>query len=190
MKNGTWIAVACSSLLAGCAGHASWEIEEGLAARKIEVQTDAAGRPVEIEYHLDVEAVPATVRAAMDELHPGGKAVAAEKEWNGSTLFWEVSKEIDGREVEAMFHPDGTLHSEEIEVAVGSVPEAVQEAVRKRMGAPATKWEEVRDGDRRLVEYHAKLTVDAKDYKVLVSSDGEVLGVYREIPAEIEAPVE
>jgi hypothetical protein len=190
MKRELWTAVACSPLFVGCAAQAEWRTSEALDAEKIEVQVDSEGRPLEVEHHVDPRSVPAPVREAMDALYPGGRAVGAEKEYVGSSLFWELTKEIDGREVEAMFLPDGTLHAEEVEVSAGSVPDAVKAAVAEHMSGELTKWEEIRDGDRQLVEYHAKLTSNGRSYKLLVAPGGEVLGVFREIPAEIEVPVE
>ena len=79
---------------------------------------------------------------------------------------------------------------EEVEVAAEGVPAPVQEAVRTRFAGAVDKWEEIRDGERNLVEYHAKVTSDGKKYNVKISGAGEVLGVVREVPAEIEIPVE
>lgn len=186
------IQVAALSLItmaAACRSAVGWDNREALASESIEVQLDEDARPLEVEYHVSPERVPASVRAAMDELHAGGQIVAAEKEYVGSDLYWELTKEIDGREVEAMFRPDGTLHSEEVEVSAGDVPQVVQESVRARMAGTVTKWEEIRDGQRNLVEYHAKVAKDGAKYKVIVTTDGAVIGVLREIPAEIEVPV-
>jgi hypothetical protein len=89
-----------------------------------------------------------------------------------------------------MFLPDGTLHSEEIEVAAASVPQAVQAAVTQRIGGEITKWEEIHDAQRVLVEYHAKATAKGMKYKLRVDPGGQLLGVVREVPAEIELPVD
>jgi len=166
-----------------------WRADEALAADRLELQVDEHGRAVEYEYHIAPDAVPGAVHAAMDRLHPGGVATAAEKEYHGSELYWELSKEVDGLEVEAMFLPDGTLHSEEVEVAASTVPSAVAAAVAAELDGDVTKWEEIRDADRALVEYHAKVASSGRAYKVRVSLDGRVLAVVRELVAEIEVPV-
>jgi uncharacterized membrane protein YkoI len=176
-------------LAPACRSTPGWSNEDALAAQSVEIQLDADAHPLEVEYHVLPDAVPAGVMAAMDALHPGGRAIAAEMEYVGTTLYWEVSKEVDGREVEAMFHPDGTLHSQELEVDAATVPEAVRAAARARMPGQVTKWEEIRDGDQELVEYHVKVTADDMKYKVVVSTAGSVLGVVREVPAEIEVPL-
>lgn len=174
---------------AGCHSVPGWSNAEALHADSVEMQLDASGQPLEIEYHVAPDQVPPKVHAAMDALHPGGRATAAEKEFVGETLYWELTKEVDGREVEAMFRPDGTLHSEELEVSEADVPPAVVAAVRARLAGTVTKWEQIRDGQRRLVEYHAKLAVGDRKYKVIASTSGQILRVVREVPAELEIPL-
>lgn len=181
---------ACLPLLAACASHAEWHAEEAQSAEMIEVSVDSNGRPLETEFHVSPDEVPAVVREAMDRLHPGGSATGAEKEYVGSSLYWEITKSVDGREVEAMFHPDGTLHSQELEVAADAVPDAVRSAVADTKLGDVTKWEEIRDAEGALVEYHVKLSSAGKNYKLRVAAAGTVLAVLREVPAEIEIPIE
>lgn len=164
--------------------------KDALAARSIEMQVTAEGGLGEIEYHIDPSAVPGAVRDAMDLLHPGGPFTAAEKEVNDGVLYYELTREVGGMEVEAMFTPEGRLHSEEIEVAEAAVPEPVRARARNaRRGATVTKWEEIRDGDHRLFQYHVKMTSDGMNWKVMIAPDGALDAIYREIPSEIEVPV-
>jgi hypothetical protein len=194
MKNPNAVALSAALSVSlvlsfSCASSGTWRIDEGLAAEKIELQVGAGGEVQEIEYHVRPGMVPDAVRDAMDSLHPGGRATGAEKEYIGSTLYWEVTKQIDGRYVEAMFLADGSLHSEEVEVAQDAVPAAVKRAVANHMSGRVNKWEEIRDHSRTLVEYHVKLTSNGADYKLAVSPDGVVRQTFREVAAEIELPV-
>jgi len=184
------LTLAALSLLTACTSGPTLQNDDALGAEKLEVAMDESGRPTEIEYHVHPDAVPAAVHEAMEALHPGGAVTAAEKEFEGSRLFWELAKEIDGFKVEAMFYPDGRLYSQEVEVPASSVPEVVKSAVADADFGAVRAWEEIHDGDQQLVEYHAKTTSDGRNYKLLVGADGELLGVFREIEAEIEVPVE
>jgi len=177
-------------LLTACASGPALHNEDGREAERLEIAMDSMGHPREIEYHIQPEAVPAAVHAAMETLHPGGRMTTAEKEYLGVDLYWELAKEIDGFAVEAMFRPDGTLHSQEVEVAASTVPESVKSAVARAGYGDVRVWEEIHDGMQQLVEYHAKTTRDGRNYKLLVGVDGQLLSVYREIEAEIEIPVE
>jgi hypothetical protein len=193
MRNLVFCVAAAALLVPACAGthKGKWESEHAAAAKKLEVQVDKNGRHTEIEYHIAPNEVPGPVRAAMDELHPGGPYEDAEREWDGGKLYYELSRRVGGMEVEAMFSPDGKLHSEEIQVPMNKVPEAVRTAAMSSLsGAQATKWEEIRNAKREIVEYHVKMRRGTDNYKVMVSTGGKVVGVVREVPAEIEVPVQ
>lgn len=167
-----------------------WHTDESLKAEKIEMQVDGEGRALEVEYHVPAAAVPAGIHEAMNDLHPGGRITGAEKEYVGGELYWELSKDVGGRAVEAMFLPDGTLHSQELEISEAAVPPEVVAAVSRRMGGEVTVWEEIRDAAGRVLEHHAKVTLDGKRYKVVVGRGAVVTRVVREVPAEIEMPIE
>jgi hypothetical protein len=180
--------LSCQKATAG--GESALDAKDMLAAVKIEMLIGPEGNPEEIEYHIPPADVPEAVKKAMDKLHPGGPFTGAEKEMNEGILYYELTREVGGLEAEAMFLPDGTLHQEEIEVAAGKVPEAVKAGAEKAVaGATVKKWEEIRDKDRKLFEYHVKMAKGDKHYKVMLGTDGTLLGVYREIPAEIEVKV-
>ena len=194
MKNTTLslaIGAAVVAALASCQSAVSISCDEALSAKKLEIQIDVEGRMTEVEYHISPTDVPAAVQEAMDRLHPGGAFTDAEREYHGGKVYFELNRMVGGLEVEAMFLPDGTLHSEEVEILRTNVPESVRIAIRD--GYPegrVTKYEEIRDGNRELVEYHVKVRQGGIAYKVLVSPEGEHIGTFREIESEIEVPVD
>ena len=90
-----------------------------------------------------------------------------------------------------MFYPDGTVFRSEIEVSVDDVPQSIQKVAAAALpGAKVTKYEEIREADGRLIEYHVKLNRDGKRYKLLLHRTGVFRGLLREIPAEVEVPAE
>ncbi len=176
---------------ASCASPLAISNDDALSTVKLEVQVDHRGNMVEIEYHINPAAVPAAVKSAMDALHPGDPFTDAEREYQGGQVYYELNRMVDGREVEAMFLPDGTLHSEEVEVLADRVPAVVLDTLRTVYPTcSVTKYEEIRDGNRVLVEYHIKVEVEGLAYKVLLSPAGEHLGAFREIVSEIEVPID
>ncbi|MHC5010121.1 MAG: PepSY-like domain-containing protein [Planctomycetota bacterium] len=186
----TFLAIGVLIVLAYAEGPPGWDIEAARNAVKFEIQVDESGKHTELEIHIPPEAVPQAVRDAMDQLHPGGPFTGAEMEWEGEAIFYELTREVGGFDVEAMFSPEGELHSAEIAVAESSVPQAVRDAIAaKYAGCAVNQWEEIRDGDQQLVEYHVKLTKDGKNHKVTVTTAGEVTAAFLEIPAEVEVPV-
>jgi len=175
-------------VLPACGG-ARWNNEDALNAKKIEMTMSAQGKPMEVEFHISPAHVPAVVREAMDKLHPGGAFTDAEKEWYKGKLYFELSREVKGMEVEAMFTPDGQLFQQEIEIPQSKVPAGVQTAARAALsGGKVSKWEEIRDASNALLEYHVKMARGGKNFKIMITTGGRVTAVYREIPSEIEVP--
>lgn len=192
MKKLVWVlgAIAIAFVGIACETTASWDRAAAADCKSIEMQVDNQGKPTEIEYHIAPSEVPEAVQAAMRKLHPNARFTAAEHERHGRTTYWELTAKVNGFDVEAMFLPDGTLHSEEVQVAESSVPDAVKKAARAAFpNAKVTAWEEIRDGARKLTEYHVKLDSGGKHYKIAVSTDGMVTAKHREVEAEIEVPV-
>ena len=167
------------------------DVPIALDTTSLELTLGPDGYPAEIEYHIDPAKVPENIRAAMDGLHPGGPFTDAEREWTDGVMYYELSRVVGGREVEAMFSLDAVLFSEEIEVRREQVPDAVHEALADRYPvARINKYEEIRDASRTVVEYHVKLNDGGKKYKVALSLEGAIIGVWTETPAEIELPVQ
>lgn len=166
-----------------------WDIDDARSAVKLEIGVDKNGAYNEIEYHIEPDRVPAAVKAAMDKLHPGGPFVAAERERNNGQLYFELSREVNGYEVEAMFTPEGKLHSEEVTVAADKVPDAVKQSIAQLMPTgKVTAWEEIRNGERELTAYHVKVAADGKNWKLALSTAGAYQYSVIEVPAEIEVP--
>jgi hypothetical protein len=185
------IALVGLAVLAEAGPDDLWDLSDAREAVKIEIQVAEDGSMREVEFHVAPESIPAPVRGAMDRLHPGGPYTDAERERSGGELYYELSRVVDGREVEAMFTADGTLHSEEIEVEKAAVPEAVASAIAKAFPeGTVSQWEEIHDGERALVEYHVKLGSGGRSYKVRVSPAGAIEGAVLEVVAELEVPVE
>lgn len=184
------LVVAILFSFADADSHPGWDIDDARLAKKIEMQVDKNGRIQEIEFHTDPSVVPEAVRAAMRKLHPEGSFTGAEIERQDGVLYYELTSTTDGLDSESMFLPDGTLHSEENEVRADAVPQAVKDAVMSTFAnCQVTAWEEIKDGDRALVEYHVKLEHDGRNVKAMVSTGGAVTGAVLEIPAEIEVPI-
>ena len=182
-------ALAVLPCLAGACAVSGWDAGSAGRCESIEMAVDAKGRPIEIEYHISPDQVPRAVQDAMSALYPGEEFTGAEHETHGGQLYWELTVTTGGYDVEAMFEPDGTLFSQEIEVPKESVLEPVQRAGETAFqGGEVTAWEEIRDGKQALTEYHVKIKADGKNYKVAISRGGAITSVVREVQAEIEVP--
>ncbi|MCA8949449.1 MAG: hypothetical protein KDE27_08090 [Planctomycetes bacterium] len=181
------VASTVALLLAGCQS-APIDNVWALRAAAIEATVDDGGNVTAVEYHIAPNLVPMAVRGGMSELYPAATFTAAEHEVEGGAVYYELTAEVDGRAVEGMFHEDGRLHSLEVEVDPGSEPAITRAVLRLWPGSSLKSLEEIRDGERLLVEYHVKIEADGKALKVRVDRDGKVIGAVREISAEFEVP--
>jgi len=154
----------------------------------VEFAVDDRGRVREVEFHVPLAVLPAEIRAAAEREMPGGQVLDCEKEYDGRKVYWEVTKRIGGKEQEVLFDASGRPVAFEIEVDAAAVPAAVLRAADAAVGGSRTKVEEIRDGDRRLVEYHVKKTDRGVRYKLVVTPEGKVAKIWREMKAEIEVP--
>lgn len=145
-----------------------------------------------VEFHVDVEAVPASVlKRAKELLTEGAEIQDCEIEYQQGRKYFEVAAKTGGRTQEVLLTPEGEAVEWELEVAPEAVPEAV--AVRAGgvlKGAVMRKCEQILDGKQKILAYHFKMDKGGMHYKVVVPiGTGASVVVYRETPAEIEVPV-
>jgi hypothetical protein len=192
---GLLILGAIAALATGCAGTSSFhsasdDVHLVPASGMIEFAVDKDGDVTEVEYHVSKDAIPEKVLQSAEEMFPGALLADAEKEWVGSTLYYEVTKKKGGEAYEVMMTPKGKPYRMEMTVKPSDVPAGVLGAADEAIpGGRRSSVEKILDGDKNLLEYHIKKEVKGIKYKILVGPDGEVLCVYREVPAEIEVPV-
>lgn len=159
------------------------------AEGKIEVGLTPAGGVAEVEFHISFADLPTVIRDAAEAHMPAGELLGCEKEYHGGTLYWEVARRVEGREVELMFDAEGNPYQWERQVESSEVPEVVLRAVGQAVTGTLVVLEEILDAEKTLIEYHAKKNDQGIRYKVLISPEGEVLQVFRETLAEIEVPL-
>jgi hypothetical protein len=158
---------------------------------RVEFAVDEDGRVQEVEFHCKAADVPQAVLQAADQAYSGGRIVDCEKEHRDGDVYYEVTKEINGREFEVLVTPKGFIERREIEVDAGTLPQTVNAAADQAVpGGRRTKSEEIRDEENELEEYHVKIERQGLRFKVVLTPEGRVLRVLRETLAEIEVPVQ
>jgi len=154
----------------------------------LEMTVDGEGVIGEVEFHTTLERLPEAVRKAIDAELAGGTVVGCEKEYHGSTVYWEVEKSFGDLAKEVMFTADGKVVSKEFQIRPGDAPRAVMDAADRAVsGGQMTSVEEVTEGGRKT--YHVKKEKDRIRYKLIFTPEGELLRKLRELRAEIELPV-
>jgi uncharacterized membrane protein YkoI len=159
------------------------------AEQIVEMGAGRDGRLKEIEFHVPYATLPEAVRTALETLVPGGEVLDAEVEIVGARRLYEVTKRIDGREVEVLVDAAGRPVEWESEIDPAAAPPAVLASARAAVPGNVTAVEEIRDPARTLLAYHIKIDDAGKRYKLALSPSGAVREVRREMRAEIEVLV-
>ena len=103
-------------------------------------------------------------------------------------MAWEVQLLQEGRKVELVFSEDGRILEIERELRRAEVPFSVLATVDQVVpGGTFTSVEIIHRG--RHTEYHVKKERDGARFKVVTTSNGNLIRVVREIRAEIEIPI-
>lgn len=116
--------------------------------------------------------VPPVVLSAFGKAYSGAKVLEWEKEIHGGKLFYEAET-VDGKvSRNILYSPDGSVAQVEQKIAVGDIPPAVVEAVkRKYPNASIHNAHKVTHAD--VVEYGLSLNGGEKK-KVVVNADGTI----------------
>jgi len=156
----------------------------------IELGLDRSMKIVDIECHISPRELPDQIRSAADAHVGAGDIVAAEKEYQGGKLRWEITKMIDGKEWEVLFDPQGNPTSWEVQIDPGEAPEGVLKVTEDKVGGSITSVEKILDDAKNLTAYHVKRDADGYHYKLIVSPEGRLRMTLRETKAEIEVPLD
>ena len=193
------LVVGALAVAAYAGGAMWWDIDAARTCTEIEIMIHSNGTVRDVEYHVPVDSVPTAVKQGMEALYPGVTPTAAEKEYEGGELYYELAVVVGGKKHEVMFTPAGKPHSKEIQVdetdpKYPQLPAIKADMLARYAGATDVVLEVIVDGADQLIEFHIKLVTDKgtpaeKNHKLIVMPDGFLAGAYLEVAAEIEVPM-
>lgn len=125
---------------------------------------------------IAVDALPESVRAAVETRFPGAKLLKAERE---SALSYEVKIRHDGRRIEVKLNEDGVILDLSGRVSVEGLPTAVTAALNERFpGVKLLKAElDVEAGEET---FEVELRDGKRRYNVEVTAAGRIVDVDRD----------
>jgi hypothetical protein len=121
--------------------------------------------------------LPKKVKDAINKRFPGAKITSAEKEIEGGKVVYDIELTQKGREYEMDIQENGTVIEIEKQVFLKDVPKAITNAIKAKY--PKAKIKEVMEvnkvkGKKETPDhYEVTLTMDDKDFEVVVSLDGK-----------------
>lgn len=127
------------------------------------------------EKRLKKSDLPAAVQKAADEQSKGATVRGYSSETENGQLEYEVAMTVNGRGRDVSFAADGSILEIEQEMALDSLPAAVQSGLRKLAGAGHITKVESLTKHGALVAYEAQVGTGTKRSEVQVGPDGQRL---------------
>lgn len=125
---------------------------------------------------IAVDALPESVRAAVEAGFPGAKLLSAERD---AGQVYEVTVRHEGNRIEVELGEDGVITDLSGRVPVGSLPGAVTAALGERFPGAKLGRAEL-DVEAGVKTFEVKITHQKQRYEVEVTVDGRILDVDRE----------
>ena len=113
--------------------------------------------------------VPAAIQNAFQQKFPTAKKVKWEKEKSND---YEVSFVLNGKEVSALYSPEGQLKETETEISISELPKAVIDALNKKY--PNIRIDEAAKIERadNSIIYETEVKIKKKKTDVLIDQNG------------------
>jgi uncharacterized membrane protein YkoI len=124
---------------------------------------------------------PAAVKDAFAKAYPQAVDVEFETETKDGKTVYEVEFKHQGKEMEALYHADGTLIRTEVEVGLDTLPEPVQKALAKaHPNAKLKEAEKLMKPDGSVFGYEIEFKEGKVETTVEVAVDGTILSTVSE----------
>ena len=120
--------------------------------------------------------VPQAVLQVFNQAYPGAtvKEYAEEKE-DGQT-FYEVTCEFEGRKIDAIYNPDGTVFAIEEVIPADELPEIIHRAIAKEFQQFSILLvEKIEKEGKQFFEVKLLNTKNQKKYELLFADDGKLV---------------
>jgi len=130
----------------------------------------------EEERQVTEKEVPGAVLEAFNNAYPGAtiKEYAEEKE--GGQTFYEVSCEFEGRKIDAVYNPDGTVFAIEEVISAEELPEIIHQAIAKEFQQFSINLaEKIEKEGKQFFEVKLLNTKNQKKYELLFAADGKLV---------------
>lgn len=120
--------------------------------------------------------VPQAILQVFNQAYPGAtiKEYAEEKE-DGQT-FYEISCEFEGRKIDAVYKPDGTVAAIEEVIPAEQLPDVINQAITKEFQQFSIELvEKIEEEGKQFFEVKLLDTKNQKKYELLFTKDGNLL---------------
>lgn len=130
----------------------------------------------EQERYVTEKEVPQAVLQAFNNAYPGATIKEYAEETEDGQTFYEVSCEFEGRKIDAIYNPDGTVSAIEEVIAVAQLPDNIHQAIAKEFQQFSINLAEKIEKEGKLF-FEVKLlnTKNQRKYELLFSDTGKLV---------------
>ena len=130
----------------------------------------------EQEKTVSKQEVPQAVLEAFNETYPGAAIKEYSEESEDGQTFYEISCIFEGRKIDAVYNPDGSVSAIEEVIPVESLPPSVSQAIAQEIPQFSLKLaEKITKGGGTFYEVKLLNTGDQKIYELQFSDSGKLI---------------
>jgi hypothetical protein len=130
----------------------------------------------ELERNVTEKEVPQAVLQVFNQAYPGATIKEYAEETEDGQKFYEISCEFEGRKIDAIYKPDGTVAAIEEVIPVEKLPDVVNQAIAKEFQQFYIELaEKIEKEGKQFFEVKLLDTKDQKKYELLFSDTGKLV---------------
>jgi len=120
--------------------------------------------------------VPPAVLQVFNQAYPGATIKEYAEETEDGQKFYEISCEFEGRKIDAIYKPDGTVSAIEEVIAAEELPDNIHQAIAKEFQQFSIELvEKIEEEGKQLFEVKILNTKNQKKYELLFTADGKLV---------------
>ncbi len=130
----------------------------------------------EQERAVTADEVPQTVFKSFNKAYPGAAIKEYSEEIENGQTFYEISCTYEGRTIDAVYNPDGSVFAIEEVISAEALPEIIHQAMAKEVAQFSIKLaEKIEKGGETFYEVKILNTQDQKTYELQFSDTGKLI---------------
>ena len=145
------------------------------SGKRKEVVVDSAGKVVDLQQEVAVEALPAAVRKTVQGQTRGATLLSVSKEIENGIVRYEVESRVQGRSRNILIDSAGKVVEIEEQVTLDSLPAAARARIQKETGQGKVVGVESVTASGKAAIYEAIIEVAGKRSEIRVAADGSLL---------------
>ncbi len=118
--------------------------------------------------------VPEAVINSMKKEHPDARNIKADKELHFGMVFYELKYQVNGKQHETLFDPQGQHFGHEVAIEISELPQVIIKKLNQTFKQLSIQDAEKRAHPDGRVEYEIDVKGDGEDWELAMSPTGKI----------------